>query len=198
MRAIRTVFLDRDGVINRKCPEGDYVKSWSEFEFLPGAKEALMLLKRLGLRVIVVTNQRGIARGLFTKKALHEIHARMQAELQAADATVDAIYYCPHDEGQCDCRKPQTGLFLQAQRDFSEIDFAGSLIIGDSLSDLEAGARLGCHGIVIADAKNRDALIADARARSIALDGTAPSLLEAVTQYLLVAPSSSKISPSLL
>jgi D-glycero-D-manno-heptose 1,7-bisphosphate phosphatase len=143
-----TIFLDRDGVINRKRDD-DYVKGWDEFEFLPRVPEALQLLTQAGYRLIVVTNQRGIARGWMTEADLHDIHARMIRELTLA--TIAAIYFCPHDKDQCECRKPQTGLFRQAQRDFPDIDFARSIVIGDSLSDMQAGASLGCRNILIGD-----------------------------------------------
>lgn len=181
---VETVFLDRDGVINRKPPEGEYVRSWGDFEFLPGVREALALLKRSGRRVIVVTNQRGIALGLFSQDDLNDIHERMQANLREAAAAVDGIYVCPHDEGECTCRKPQTGLFWRAKTEFPEIDFVRSLLIGDLLSDLEAGARLGCRKIVIAGAPDEARIVAEARARGIVLDGVAPSLIAAVTRYL--------------
>lgn len=179
----KTVFLDRDGVINRKRLEGDYVKCWTEFEFLPKAKDALRLLTEAGWRLIVVTNQRGIARGLMTESDLREIHQRMQAELTAVGASIAAIYYCPHEEGQCDCRKPRPGMLLQAKQDYPDIDFVRSVVIGDSLTDLEAGARLGCRAILITEKPEHE------RTRKnfseIAIAGVAPSLFDAVVHYLL-------------
>lgn len=165
-----TVFLDRDGVINRKRDD-DYVKHWDEFAFLPGAKEALQLLTENHYRVIVVTNQRGIARGWMTEMAVQAIHTRMLMEI--APARIAAIYYCPHDKDQCDCRKPKTGMFRQAQRDFPDIEFARAVVIGDSASDLEAGAALGCQTIFIGAA---DGIAAG--------QTVAPSLYEAVRTYL--------------
>jgi len=193
MRAkrIKTVFLDRDGVINRKMPEGDYVKCWEEFEFLPGAPEALRQLKEAGLRLILVTNQRGIARGRMTEEDLKEIHRRMQTELARFQASFDAIYYCPHEEGTCDCRKPRDGLFRQAQRDFPDIDFASSVVVGDSLTDMEVGTRLGCWTILIADEASEKRLCDEAAARGIRIDAVAPSLFEAVK--LLIPRSDARI-----
>lgn len=147
--SIDTVFLDRDGTINRKAAEGDYVKSWDEFEFLPGAVEALALLRSQGLRLVVVTNQRGIARGLMTVAALDDIHVRMRAELARHEADVDAVYFCPHEVGECDCRKPGTGMFIAARNDFPAIDFERSVVVGDSDSDTEAAAAIGARGIRI-------------------------------------------------
>ena len=138
-----TIFLDRDGVINRKMPEGRYVTTWDEFEFLPGAIEALARLKADGTRLVVVTNQRGVARGAMTLGEVDEIHRRMQEVLETSGASVDAIYVCPHEEGTCDCRKPRLGLFRQALANDATIDLARSAMIGDALSDLRAGTTLG-------------------------------------------------------
>jgi len=176
---IRTVFLDRDGVINRKLPEGDYVKCWEEFEFLPKVPEALRLLREAGLRLIIVTNQRGIARGRMTERDLEEIHRRMLAELARFQASVDAIYYCPHEEGACNCRKPRDGLFQQAQKDFPDIDFASSAVIGDSLKDMEVGTQLGCLTILIINGARKRRLCNEAVARRIRIDAVVSSLFEA-------------------
>lgn len=180
--AVRAVFLDRDGVINRKPPEGDYVKSWEEFEFLPGASKAIARLKRCGFRVIVVSNQRGISLGKLCEEELRAIHARMRAELQKAGATLDAIYYCPHAHNSCKCRKPEVGMFLEARRDFPDIDFSRSFVVGDSTADMEAAARLGSKKVLIGE---RAATIAPALAeKRIRVDFTAPSLNEAVKELL--------------
>lgn len=179
-----TVFLDRDGVINRKVPDGDYVKCWEEFAFLPGVKDALKRITRGGYRVIVVTNQRGIARRMMTECDLHRIHARMLTELAQAGVQIDALYYCPHEAGQCFCRKPQTGLFWRAKGDFPDVNFACSFLIGDSLSDMEAGAQLGCRNLLIAELCRAEGLLATARARGIAIAGHAPSLRDAVMRYM--------------
>jgi len=147
---IKTVFLDRDGVINQKLPEGEYVSSWDRFTLLPGVPEAIAKLNQAGLRVLVVTNQRGIALGKYTAEAVQEIHQNLQQSLAPFHAKVDGFYFCPHDKKQCDCRKPLPGLFHQAQADFPEITPESSLIIGDSLSDIEFGANLGLKTIFIA------------------------------------------------
>jgi len=149
---LKTVFLDRDGVINRKMPEGQYVTGWKHFELLPGVPEAIALLNRAGLRVLVVTNQRGIALGLYTASDVAAIHDQFQLELAKDDAHpahIDGFYFCPHDKRECNCRKPLPGLFQQAQAQFPEIDTATSLIIGDSLSDIEFGKNLGIKTIFI-------------------------------------------------
>jgi D-glycero-D-manno-heptose 1,7-bisphosphate phosphatase len=141
----RTAFLDRDGTINVKAPEGEYVTSPAEFRYLPGAEDAIRLLAGGGWRVVVVTNQRGIALGRMTAGAADEIN-RTLLELPVA-----AVYVCPHEKNTCDCRKPGTGLFLQAQRDFPEIEFARSVVIGDAPSDMAAGEALGCRTILVAE-----------------------------------------------
>ena len=141
----RTAFLDRDGTINVKAPEGEYVTSPAEFRYLPGAEDAIRLLAGAGWRVVVVTNQRGIALGRMTAGAVDEIN-RTLLELPVA-----AVYVCPHEKGTCDCRKPGTGLFLQAQRDFPEIEFARSVVIGDAPSDIAAGEALGCRTILVGE-----------------------------------------------
>ena len=141
----RTAFLDRDGTINVKAPAGEYVTSQAEFRYLPGAEDAIRLLAGAGWRVVVVTNQRGIALGRMTAEAVDEIN-RTLLELPVA-----AVYVCPHEKGACDCRKPGIGLFLQAQRDFPEIEFARSVVIGDAPSDIAAGEALGCRTILVGE-----------------------------------------------
>jgi D-glycero-D-manno-heptose 1,7-bisphosphate phosphatase len=186
---ITTVFLDRDGVINRL--RSDYVTSWDTFEFLPDAKDAIRMVSAAGMRVVVATNQRAVARRLLSIAELTRIHENMCAELAAAGATIHAIYYCPHDKGLCSCRKPQVGMFLQAQHDFPEIDFRRSVVIGDSLMDMQAGRRLGCRLILVTDARCADRAgdeLGAVQAAGIALDGTARTLYDAVVRYILPVP----------
>ena len=144
----KTVFLDRDGVINVKAPEGDYIKSWSEFHFLPGAIEAIRLLNDHNWHVVIITNQRGIARQLMTMHDLNRIHFFLEEELQNHGAHVDGIYVCPHEKGTCHCRKPDIGLFMQAEQDFP-VDKSKSWMIGDSQSDIEAGRNYGIRTISV-------------------------------------------------
>jgi D-glycero-D-manno-heptose 1,7-bisphosphate phosphatase len=138
--AVRTVFLDRDGVLNRKAPEGEYVSTWDEFAFLPGAVAAVAALTRAGHRVVVVTNQRGVALGRVDPAALEDIHARMRAQIAAAGGRVDAVYHCPHDKGECECRKPRPGMFLQAARELPGLRLEESAVVGDRASDMQAAA----------------------------------------------------------
>jgi D-glycero-D-manno-heptose 1,7-bisphosphate phosphatase len=146
---VQNVFLDRDGVVNEKMPEGRYVSQWSDFKVLPGVVEAIGLLNQAGLRVVVISNQRGIALGLYTAESVQAIHAEFQKMLEASGAHVDGFYFCPHDKGQCNCRKPLPGLFEQAVADFPGITAATSVMIGDSKSDVEFGRRLGMMTVFI-------------------------------------------------
>ena len=146
---LRTVFLDRDGILNEKMPEGLYVTRWQDFRVLAGVPEALRRLNEAGLRVIVVSNQRGIALGLYTAADVVAIHTAFQQMLNRAGARIDAFFICPHDQGQCNCRKPLPGLFEQAQAEFPNITAATSAIIGDSLSDIEFGRNLGMKTILV-------------------------------------------------
>jgi D-glycero-D-manno-heptose 1,7-bisphosphate phosphatase len=148
-RTLHTVFLDRDGVINQKLPEGRYVTSPDEFQPLPGVHQAIAKLNRAGIRVFVVSNQRGIALNLYTAADVLDIHAIFQDELNTHGAHVDAFYFCPHDKADCDCRKPLPGLFNQARAEFPDVAAESSAIIGDSWSDVEFGRRLGMLTVFI-------------------------------------------------
>lgn len=173
------IFLDRDGVINRKAPEGEYVRDWNEFEFLPGAVEALRRLSGPGMPdLIVVTNQRGIALGHMTQGSVDGLHARMRAELHAAGATIRGIYVCPHQVGACDCRKPGLGMFDAARLADPSLQLDQSTVVGDSVSDIEAANVLGARALLIATQVQAAALAAERP--DLRIDGAAPSLLEMV------------------
>ncbi len=146
---VQTVFLDRDGVLNEKMPERSYVTCPADFRLLPGVVQAISRLNRAGKRVIVVSNQRGVALKLNTCADVEAIHSALQDILQANGAHVDGFYYCPHDNEQCNCRKPLPGLFEQAVATFPEIAANRSVMIGDSLSDIEFGRRLGMKTVFI-------------------------------------------------
>ena len=176
------VFLDRDGVLNRNLPDGGFVTSWENFELLPGVEEAVGRLNRSGRKVIVVTNQRGIALGLLSDDDLHALHERLCEHFAAHDAHLDAIYYCPHDNGQCTCRKPLPGLFELAFRDFPGATAGNSVMIGDSLSDMEAASRLGMRSVFLADPAEPPRADAD-RAAAVAT-ASAVSLLDFVERFL--------------
>ena len=176
---MKAAFLDRDGVINRNAPRGRYIKSWDELEVLPGVADAIRLLNGANFRVIVVTNQRGVSLGLMTVEDLEEIHRRLLERLNSAGARIDAVYYCPHGEGQCDCRKPATGMFRRALDEFPEISLRDSIVIGDSWRDMEAAGVLGCSRILVQDATEPSC----AGEPRMDVDGVAASLLEAVRQF---------------
>jgi len=144
---ISHVFLDRDGVLNRNPPNGQFVTCWEEFELLPDVEDAVAELNRSGRKVIVVTNQRGIALGLYSRQDLDRMHDQLRQRLAAHGARLDAIYVCPHDDGQCNCRKPLTGLFEQAFQDFPASRPENSVTVGDSVRDIEAGSRLGMRTV---------------------------------------------------
>ena len=146
----KAVFLDRDGVINRKAPEGDYVVRWEDMKILPGVQEGIALLNRSGYLVIVASNQRCVAKGLISATDLEALHRRLSEYLSASGAALDAIYYCPHEnDPPCDCRKPQPGMLLAAARDH-QIDLGASWMVGDSTADIEAGRKVGCRTVLVA------------------------------------------------
>ncbi len=150
----KVIFLDRDGVINRKAADGDYIKNWSEFEFLPGAVEAVRLLTKSGYETYVITNQRGIARGLMSEHDLETIHNRMKEELKKNGAAIKAIYYCPHgDDDNCECRKPKPGMLLKAASEH-DFDLTKATFIGDDQRDIEAGHAADCKTIMLEPGKS--------------------------------------------
>lgn len=144
----RCLFLDRDGVINAAPPEGEYIRTWDEFRLLPEIVSWIQLFKAAGYLVIVVTNQRGIALGLYSHQDLQSLHDRMRGELAAQGAFIDAILYCPHAENTCDCRKPQPGMILEAQKTF-DIDLSASLLIGDTERDRQLAERCGIPFVLV-------------------------------------------------
>ena len=179
---IRYVFLDREGILNLKPPEGQYVAGWEQFQILPGVEQAVAGLNQVGCIVIVVTNQRGVALGHTTRADVDEIHERLRQHLAKYGAHLDAIYVCPHDIGQCHCRKPDIGLFEQAFSDFPGARPDNSVMIGDSLSDIEAGTRLGMATIFVPGDPSTQKPGAE-RAAQFAT-ATATSLLDCVQRHL--------------
>lgn len=160
----RAVFFDRDGVLNKKSPEHDYVKNHGEFVWNGGARELIKEINRLGFLVIVLSNQRGIARGMMTAGFVDELHARMNEDLAKIGAHIDAFYYCPHShEDECQCRKPLPGMFFKAAAEWG-IDLKKSFAVGDSESDLTAGAKAGCRNIKVeTDSIRQGAIISSIR-----------------------------------
>ncbi|MCX5819059.1 MAG: HAD family hydrolase [Deltaproteobacteria bacterium] len=147
------VFLDRDGTINE---EAGYLDRMEKLRLLPGAAGAIRRINESGLMAVVVTNQSGIARGLFDKAFVAQVHARLREMLRAEGALIDAFYFCPHHPTEgggaylktCDCRKPAPGMLLLAAEEL-RIDPNCSYMVGDTLKDIEAGARAGAQGILV-------------------------------------------------
>ncbi len=174
----KAAFIDRDGVINE---ERNYVHRIEDFVLLPGVAQGLALLRDAGFRLIVVTNQAGIARGYYDQSAMDRLHVHMREQLAMQGVTLDAIYFCPHHpQGSvqglavdCDCRKPAPGMLLQAGKDF-DLDLSASVLIGDKLSDVQAGKKAGVGRAVIVDSGHE----VDAAAR-LQSDGVAVDLLAA-------------------
>ncbi|MDM8552216.1 D-glycero-beta-D-manno-heptose 1,7-bisphosphate 7-phosphatase [Desulfobacterales bacterium HSG2] len=143
----KVVFSDRDGVINRDSP--DYIKNWSEFEFLPGSTTAIRHLTSHGFTTIVITNQSMINRKISSEEDLRHIHAMMRKAVISEGGEIRDIFFCPHapEEG-CDCRKPKPGLIYQAQQAY-QIDLKNACMIGDSAKDIECGRNAGCGRVVL-------------------------------------------------
>jgi D-glycero-D-manno-heptose 1,7-bisphosphate phosphatase len=156
------VFLDRDGTI---CEEVGYIDSIERLQLIPRSAAAIKLLNDRGFKVVMVTNQSGVARGFFPEEFLEELHAELRRQLGEEGAQLDGIYFCPHhpDEGKarylqvCDCRKPASGLLLQAAQDLS-LDLSTAYMIGDHFSDVECAQRVGAQGILLLTGHGRQAL----------------------------------------
>lgn len=146
-----SLFLDRDGVINKRL-EGDYVKVLDEFEFIERVPEALKILSGLFGKIVIVTNQQGIGKGLYTENDLNIIHHYMTDEIEKHEGRIDKVYFSPHlASANHPARKPGIGMALEAKNDFPEIDFTRSVIVGDSLSDMKFGRTAGMKTVFISD-----------------------------------------------
>ncbi|MCP4650068.1 MAG: HAD family hydrolase [PVC group bacterium] len=176
------ILLDRDGVINKNV-KGQYVSSWEGFEFLPRSLEAIRRLSESGLEINIVSNQAGVAKGIYTKAELDRITRNMLTKIEEAGGQIKAVYYCLHrDEDNCNCRKPKTGLYEQAIAG-RKIDKEKVIVIGDSERDIVAGKKLGYRTILVlsGNTKNREAVDNfEVKPDSIALD-----LLDAVETVLV-------------
>ena len=143
------VFIDRDGVINRRII-GDYVKRIEDFHFLDGSIDAIVEFKNHFKYIFIVTNQQGVGKGEMSENDLHKIHNYMLAEISKVGGRVDAVYFCPALKNSGNkCRKPEIGMALQAQEEFPEVDFTKSIMIGDSNSDMAFGKNAGMKTIFI-------------------------------------------------
>lgn len=153
----RAVFIDRDGVICRN--RTDHVKSWEEFVFLPGAKEALVRLSSTDFLIIVITNQAIVNRGIVPAEVVEGIHHRMVREVVAVGGRIDRVVYCPHrPDENCSCRKPQPGMLLQTAQEMG-IDLTHSWLIGDAWSDMVAARRAGCGRYLVLTGRGRRELV---------------------------------------
>ena len=149
MNKLKTVFVDRDGVINQE--RSDYVKSISELEIYPNVAKNIKLLKDAGFLVVVITNQSAVNRGIVTHEMINQIHNSIQDHLKKYGTFLDGFYYCPHTPNEnCNCRKPKPGLLQKAILELN-IDLNSSWMIGDSDSDIEAADSVGCKAIKIND-----------------------------------------------
>lgn len=170
----RFALLDRDGVINRRVA-GGYVTSWDQFEFLPGALEALHLLTENGYTILVLSNQAAVGEGLLSEDTLARMTQKFVAQAAKQGGRISGVYYCTHAKSvQCECRKPRAGLFMRAQREHG-FAFGESFFIGDSLTDERAAEAAGCPFVRIANAESSDADWIRQTGR-----GVTPGLLEAV------------------
>lgn len=153
---MKTIILDRDGVINENPPNYGYVTSWNDFKFLPNALEAIYNLTSVGFRIFIATNQACIGKGLLTEKQLSFIHQRMLSEIRNNGGHIEEIYYCPHhpDDG-CLCRKPQPGMLLSASDDH-QFEVGEACFIGDSYSDIQASQKAGIQSILVLTGHGRE------------------------------------------
>lgn len=150
---MRAIFLDRDGVIIRKAPDGEYVGDWREVQFLPGSLDAILAIHRFGYKVIIVTNQRGVATGKIELSKMKEIHTQMKEVVANSGGIISAIYYCPHDTSEdCICRKPKPGMLLQAAVDH-QVRLPECWMVGDTAADIAAGKSAGCKTALIAQSE---------------------------------------------
>jgi D-glycero-D-manno-heptose 1,7-bisphosphate phosphatase len=183
------VFLDRDGVINRDSP--DYIKSWSEFEFLPGSLEAIKKLTKNGFVVIVITNQSVIQRKMISLKALEHIHDMMKKTVLSSGGDIKDIFFCPHvPEDECDCRKPNPGLILEAGEKH-RIDLKASIMVGDSAKDIECARNAGCGTVILVKTGNGHAAEKQLKEKKIRPDVIVRDLLEAAHWIIYRNPPAS-------
>ena len=174
----KTIFLDRDGVINHDS--ADYIKHRSEFKFLPKSLEAFGLLKQNGFTTIVITNQSAIGRKMISKRELDYIHTMMKTSVQTSGGEITDIFFCPHmPEDQCDCRKPKPGLIYQAKKKY-RIDLATAIMVGDSAKDIECARNAGCKYALLVKTGIRSSIEKTLKEKAIHVDHVAQDLLEAV------------------
>jgi histidinol-phosphate phosphatase family protein len=146
-----TLFLDRDGVINRRIVDG-YITDWDEFEFLPGTFEAIRKLSACFGRIVVVSNQQGVGKGLMTAQDVERIHSSMTREIEGEGGRIDLVLYAPYLQSEgSEMRKPSTGMALEAHRVFPEISFEKSVMAGDSITDMQFGRNAGMVTVLVCE-----------------------------------------------
>ena len=143
-----TLFLDRDGVINHEKHK-DYIHSWDEFVFYDGVHQAIETFSKIFHRIIIVTNQKGVGKGLTKIEDLLQIHNNMKASIQEAGGRIDAIYFCSDLDDNSHNRKPNPGMGIQAKNDFPDIDFSKTIMVGNTLSDMEFGRNIGAYTVFL-------------------------------------------------
>lgn len=177
----KAVFIDRDGTINFDV---HYLDDPDKFEMYPGVGEGVKKLKENGFKIIVITNQSGIARGYFTEKQLSNIHEKMKKEFQKFDVVLDGIYYCPHHpDDNCNCRKPNTGLFEKAIKEHN-IDVKKSYLLGDKILDIGAGKKISVRAILIPEPYIREELLSKKNEWEYKPDYIADDFMDAVEWIL--------------
>ncbi len=184
------VFLDRDGVV---IEDTHYVHSIDRVRLIPGSAEAIAALNQAGWSVVIVTNQAGIARGLFSIETIQQIHKHLAELLHGYGAHIDGMYYCPHHPAgelaeyrrDCDCRKPKPGMLVQAAKELS-LDLTRSWMIGDRVSDLQAGASVGCRTVLVRTGYGNLANPVELDRDSLKLELIAANLSDAVSKLGLI------------
>ena len=173
----KVVFIDRDGVINKDSP--DYIKSWKEFEFLPGSINAIKLLTEAGFHQIIITNQSAVNRKFISRKILEEMHRKMVTAITSEGGKITDIFYCPHTpEDHCDCRKPKPGLIARAIHTH-KINLVDSIMIGDSAKDVQCGMLAGCNKTILVRTGNGTIAERELLEKHIIPDYIANDLLQA-------------------
>ncbi len=164
-----TLLLDRDGVINHEKHD-DYIHTWDEFVFYDGVKEAMKVFSEKFQHIIVITNQRGVGRGLTKLEDLHTIHANMKEEIELNEGRIDAVFYCTETDDDNPYRKPNTGMGLQAAKQFPSINFQKTIMVGNTMSDMLFGKNLGAYTVFLPTTRPEVDL------RDTAIDAVFPSL----------------------
>ncbi len=180
LAAKRILLVDRDGTLNVKAPKAQYVASWTQFQWLPGAREGLKMLAQAGFQFALITNQAGVARGMIRQDDLDDIHARLREDLAHDGVEILRVYVCPHhwDDG-CDCRKPKPGMLLQASHDL-DLRLDRTVYIGDDTRDVDTAAASACMSAYVGEPGELAGLASDIQPRIIArgLLEAAPKIIE--------------------